>query len=50
VLVREAGGMVNDLNGGADMLSNGTVLASNEYLQPQMLKLLKGTGTPAPAR
>ena len=42
VLVREAGGMVNDLNGGADMLSNGTVLASNEYLQPQMLKLLKG--------
>jgi myo-inositol-1(or 4)-monophosphatase len=42
VLVREAGGMVNDLNGGADMLTGGTVLASNEYLQPQMLKLLKG--------
>jgi myo-inositol-1(or 4)-monophosphatase len=42
VLVREAGGMVSDLNGGADMLGSGTVLASNEYLQPQILKLLKG--------
>ena len=42
MLVREAGGMVSDLNGGADMLGSGTVLASNEYLQPQILKLLKG--------
>ena len=42
VLVREAGGMVSDLNGGTDMLGSGTVLASNEYLQPQILKLLKG--------
>ena len=42
VLVREAGGMVSDLTGGADMLGSGTVLASNEYLQPQILKLLKG--------
>ena len=42
VLVREAGGIVSDMNGGADMLANGSVLASNEYLHPQLLKLLKG--------
>jgi hypothetical protein len=33
--------MVSDLNGGADMLNKGTVLAANEYLHPQLLKLLK---------
>jgi len=43
VLVREAGGMITDLNGGADMLTHGTVLAANEYLHPQLLKLLKST-------
>ena len=42
VLVREAGGMVSDLDGGADMLDGGTILCANEYLQPQLLKLLKG--------
>ncbi len=42
VLVREAGGMVSDLGGGAEMLAKGDILASNEYLHPQMLKLLKG--------
>jgi len=42
VLVREAGGMVSDLSGGADMLAKGSVLAANEYLHPQLLKLLKG--------
>src|SRR5947208_1272488 len=41
VLLREAGGMVTDLRGGAEMLTQGTVLASNEYLHPQLLKLLK---------
>jgi myo-inositol-1(or 4)-monophosphatase len=41
VLVREAGGMVSDLNGGAEMMSQGSILASNEYLHPQLLKLLK---------
>ena len=41
VLVREAGGMVSDLTGGADMLTRGSVLAANEYLHPQLLKLLK---------
>ena len=42
VLVREAGGMITDLRGGGDMLSQGTVLAANENLHPQLLKLLKG--------
>jgi myo-inositol-1(or 4)-monophosphatase len=41
VLVREAGGMVGDLEGGSGMLAGGTILCANEYLQPQLLKLLK---------
>jgi myo-inositol-1(or 4)-monophosphatase len=40
VLVREAGGMVWDLDGGQDMLAKGSILCGNEYLQPQLLKLL----------
>jgi myo-inositol-1(or 4)-monophosphatase len=44
VLVREAGGVITDLNGGADMLSGGTVLCANEQLHPQLLKLLKSAG------
>jgi myo-inositol-1(or 4)-monophosphatase len=43
VLLREAGGMISDLNGGAEMLTQGSVLASNEHLHPQLLKLLKST-------
>jgi len=46
VLVREAGGMVSDLTGGAEMLARGSVLASNEYLHPQLLKLLKTVKAP----
>ncbi len=41
VLVREAGGMVTDLNGGTDMLAGGTILCANENLHPQLLKMLK---------
>ena len=41
VLVREAGGMVSDLDGGQDMLSGSSILCANEHLQPQLLKLLK---------
>ncbi len=40
LLVREAGGVITDLGGGADVLG-GQILASNEYLHPQILKLLK---------
>ena len=35
VLLREAGGVITDLNGGADMLAGGTVLCANENLHPQ---------------
>jgi myo-inositol-1(or 4)-monophosphatase len=41
VLVREAGGMITDLNGGQDMLNSGDILTANEHLHPQLLKLLK---------
>ena len=41
LLVREAGGMIADLDGGQDMLTKGTILVANEYLQPQLLKALK---------
>ena len=41
VLVREAGGMVSDISGGSDVLG-GNILAANEHLHPQLLKLLKG--------
>jgi len=47
VLVREAGGVVTDLNGGTEMLANGTVLTANENLHPQLLKLLKGVNASA---
>jgi hypothetical protein len=38
--------MISDLNGGAEMLTQGSVLASNENLHPQLLKLLKGAKAP----
>ena len=41
LLVREAGGMVTDLNGGTDMLHGGHILAANEHLHAPVLKLLK---------
>ncbi len=42
LLVREAGGVVSDLTGRDQMLKSGHILASNEMLHPQFLKLLKG--------
>ena len=41
VLVREAGGVVTDLNGGDQMLANGQMLCANDPLHPQLLRLLK---------
>lgn len=43
VIVREAGGQVTDLDGGANMLMGETVLASNSALHEPLLKLLAGT-------
>ncbi|HEY5347412.1 MAG TPA: inositol monophosphatase family protein [Rhizomicrobium sp.] len=42
LLVREAGGVITDMNGGTEMLTGGTLLSANEHLHPQLLKLLKG--------
>ena len=41
VLVREAGGTVNDINGREDMLNTGSVVVGNERIQGQLLKILK---------
>jgi myo-inositol-1(or 4)-monophosphatase len=46
VLVREAGGVVTDLNGGDQMLANGQMLCANDPLHPQLLKLLKNARAP----
>ena len=42
LLVREAQGVVSDLSGGPNVLDSGSVLAANDPLHPQLLKLLKG--------
>ena len=44
LLVREAGGVITDLAGGARVFETGDILAANETLHPQLLKLLKSTG------
>ena len=41
LMVREAQGVVTDLKGGERVLETGDVLAANEMLHPQMLRLLK---------
>ncbi|HLJ53366.1 MAG TPA: inositol monophosphatase family protein, partial [Rhizomicrobium sp.] len=41
LLVREAGGVVSDLEGGTRALDCGHILAANEPLHPQILKFLK---------
>jgi myo-inositol-1(or 4)-monophosphatase len=42
VMVREAGGVVTDLEGGTGMMENGGVLAANSHLHKGLLDLLKG--------
>jgi myo-inositol-1(or 4)-monophosphatase len=44
LLVKEAQGIVTDLDGGTKMLERGDILAANEPLHPQLLKLLKEAG------
>jgi myo-inositol-1(or 4)-monophosphatase len=41
LLVREAGGFVTDLDGGDAMLDKGHILAGNETMQRELLRLLK---------
>jgi myo-inositol-1(or 4)-monophosphatase len=42
LLVKEAGGFVSDLAGSPGSVWNGQIVAGNEYLQPLLLKELKG--------
>ena len=42
LLVREAGGLVTDLDGGTDVLAKGSVLAGNEYIHASLLSAIKG--------
>lgn len=44
LLIKEAGGVVTDMDGGSRMLDGGNILAANEALHPQILKLLKDAG------
>jgi myo-inositol-1(or 4)-monophosphatase len=44
LLVREAGAAVSDLSGGARALETGDILAANEKLHPELLKLLRASG------
>jgi len=39
--VKEAGGVITDMQGGEQMLAKGNVICANENLHPQLLKLLK---------
>jgi myo-inositol-1(or 4)-monophosphatase len=41
VLVREAGGFVTDADGGADMMSSGTICCGNEFIHRRLLELLR---------
>ena len=43
LLVREAGGVVSDLSGGERALETGDILAANERLHPQLLKLFRAS-------
>src|ERR1700719_296394 len=43
LLVREAGGYVTDLDGGDASLEKGHIIAGNETMHVELLKLLKGT-------
>jgi len=44
LLVKEAQGMVSDLSNGPNMLDSGTILAANDMLHPQLLKMIKAAG------
>ena len=44
LLVREAGGYVTDMDGGDAMLAKGHILAGNEAMHSELLRLLRGDG------
>ncbi len=44
ILVREAGGFVSDCDGGAEMFAKGHIVAGNEAIQKELLRVLKAAG------
>jgi myo-inositol-1(or 4)-monophosphatase len=46
LIVSEAGGFVTEMDGGRDPLGSGSVLAANDQMHLQLLKLLKGARKP----
>ena len=44
ILVREAGGFVTDCDGGDDMLTKGHIVAGNEAIQKEVVRVLKQAG------
>jgi myo-inositol-1(or 4)-monophosphatase len=46
ILVREAGGFVTDCDGGDDMLAKGHIVAGNEAIQKEVVRVLKQAGKP----
>ena len=44
ILVREAGGFVTDCEGGDDMLTKGHIVAGNEAIQKEVVRVLKQAG------
>jgi myo-inositol-1(or 4)-monophosphatase len=49
LIVREAGGFVSDLDGGDAVLTKGEVVAGNETMHRELLRLLHEAGTPPTA-
>lgn len=46
VLVREAGGLVSDLDGGAEMFETGSIIAGTPPIQRQLFQLLRNDAKP----
>ncbi len=46
ILVREAGGFVSDCDGGDDMMAKGHIVAGNEAIQKEVVRVLKQAGRP----
>ena len=44
ILVREAGGYVSDCDGGDEMVDKGNVVAGNEAIQKEILRVLREAG------
>jgi myo-inositol-1(or 4)-monophosphatase len=47
ILVREAGGFVSDLDGDGDIFAKGQVVAGNDFMHRELLRLLKEAGKQA---